>query len=267
MIVQNNQGLILMRTTQLGERNWRNDSSYKMIFSPSGKSRYQTKYGDIKIDESAFLVFNPGEDHRQLSVSNEKFLVELSPDLIFQTLNALGKSYKIDPQFAMVSSYNQYVQKWANFLREFMQEEDTQLEKELLLEHSIVQLVIILLKYGLGSHQTTFPTLPSTKENVRSVISHLKEGYHESWSLEDMATLSGMNKYQFSHEFKSATGLAPYSWLQVYRIIKSQHDLVNTDEPILQIALQHGFSSVSAYNVLFKKLYGRTPSVYRNQFR
>ncbi|XXM70805.1 helix-turn-helix transcriptional regulator [Lysinibacillus sphaericus] len=267
MIVQNNQGLILMRSTQLGERSWRNDNCYKMVFSPLGKSQYQTKFGDIKIGEQAFLVFNPNEEHRQLSVSKEKFIVELSPDLILETLYALGHPSKNDLDFAMLSSYNQHVQKWAVFLREFLKEEDSALEKELFLEHSMVQLVILLLKYGIGSHQTTLPALSGTKENIHSVISSLKEGYQETWSLEDMAAISGMNKYQFSHEFKSATGLAPYSWLQVYRIIKSQHDLIHTEDTILQVALQHGFSTVSAYNVLFKKLYGRTPVEYRHKFR
>ncbi|WP_346200010.1 hypothetical protein NSQ96_14780 [Caldifermentibacillus hisashii] len=58
MIVANNNGLILIRRNHLEERNWRDDTSYKFIFSFFGKSVYQTYYEDLTIHAGEFF-FNP----------------------------------------------------------------------------------------------------------------------------------------------------------------------------------------------------------------
>lgn len=47
MIIDNENGLLLMRSDSLDERNWRSDDCYKLVFSPFGKGNYQTTYGDI----------------------------------------------------------------------------------------------------------------------------------------------------------------------------------------------------------------------------
>ncbi|GIP63123.1 hypothetical protein J32TS6_16780 [Virgibacillus pantothenticus] len=76
-----------------------------------------------------------------------------------------------------------------------------------------------------------------------------------------------MNKYQFAHFFKDIIGISPYSWLQIYRIIRSQEMLTKTTKTILKIAMDCGFSSVTVYNQLFKRLYGITPSTFRASIR
>ncbi|WP_431799872.1 hypothetical protein [Halobacillus andaensis] len=90
MIVSNENGLFLMRHTQLGERDWRNDECYKIIFSPFGDGVYQTSIGDIAVNQGSFFIFNPNVAHRQLKAGNEKLLVELNPSLLSQTTDQIG---------------------------------------------------------------------------------------------------------------------------------------------------------------------------------
>lgn len=134
------------------------------------------------------------------------------------------------------------------------------------LDNSVAQLTILLLQFGLGSHQKELPTI-QTKTNIDIVINALKENYTEDWSLDQMANISGLNKYQFAHQFKEEKGISPYSWLQLYRLFKSQHSLINTDESILSIALEHGFKNISSYNRLFMKMYRKTPTEFRKIYR
>ncbi|KIO58598.1 hypothetical protein B4065_3736 [Caldibacillus thermoamylovorans] len=134
------------------------------------------------------------------------------------------------------------------------------------LDNSVAQLTILLLQFGLGSYQQELPTI-QTKTNIDIVINALKENYTEDWSLDQMANISGLNKYQFAHQFKEETGISPYSWLQLYRLFKSQHSLINTDESILSIALEHGFKNISSYNRLFMKMYRKTPTEFRKIYR
>nr|WP_245347912.1 helix-turn-helix transcriptional regulator [Oceanobacillus polygoni] len=78
-----------------------------------------------------------------------------------------------------------------------------------------------------------------------------------------MAKVSRLSKFQFAHYFKDITGISPYSWLQTYRVVRSQEMLKKTNKTVLKIAMDCGFSSVTVYNQLFKRLYGITPGTFR----
>ncbi|ASK64253.1 AraC family transcriptional regulator [Virgibacillus phasianinus] len=134
--------------------------------------------------------------------------------------------------------------------------------QQLFIENALTQLVILMLQYGPGSHLKELPTFQANDE-LHKVINALKDSYDDDWTLDEMAMQSGLSKYQFAHLFKQTTGLSPYSWLQIYRLIRSQELLTRTTSSILEIALQVGFKNVGAYNQLFKKVYGKTPTAFR----
>lgn len=263
MILDHQNGLLLKRKDHLGERFWRNDDCYKLIFSPIGKGKFQTKMSDVVIGLDEFFILNPQEKHKQLSITDEKFLVELNQSL----LKSVAAELKIpvsDPEFAIFPFKHPQITKWVSFMREFMitNEHASPETKNLFVENSLAQLAILLLQYGPGSHQCELPTFQAAA-NLKNVIDALKESYEEDWSLDEMTVLSGISKFQFAHLFKQATGLSPYSWLQMYRLMRSHTLLTQTSSSILEIALRVGFKNVSAYNQLFKKVYGKTPTAFR----
>ncbi|WP_177167264.1 helix-turn-helix transcriptional regulator [Salinibacillus kushneri] len=268
MIVEHQNGLLLMRNDHLGERNWRSDDSYKFIFSGYGKSVFQSRnQGDITLDTNHFLILNPKIEHKQLHVTDEKFLVEVNYSLLKEMADQLGM-VPIDPEFAFVASKNQQLSSWVSFMKTYFNHRvDTSLNtQELFLDNSMIQLALLMLQYGTGTHQQVLPSihLPSVLEDV---VDALKQSYDMEWTLDDMAILAGVNKYQFAHLFKKETGLSPYSWLQIYRLLKTQEWLRYTDDSILSIALKVGFRNISSYNQLFKRVYGKTPSEFRLSYR
>ncbi|MGP4074749.1 helix-turn-helix transcriptional regulator [Halobacillus sp. K22] len=263
MILENENGLLLKRSEQLGERDWRSDPCYKIIFSPYGRSKYQTPHGDILIDRNEFLIFNPVDTHKQLQASTEKFLIEVQPSMLHAAAEQMGIE-KMEPEFSFISLRHPQIQQWMSFVRDFisLHEKSNPPINQLFLDNSLTQLSIMMLQYGPGSHQTEFPTIQS-KGSIDLVIDALKESYKEDWTLDQMAAVARMNKYQLAHLFKEEAGLSPYSWLQMYRLFRSQYSLLHTNHPILSIALHHGFKSVGSYNHLFKKVYRKTPSEFR----
>jgi AraC family transcriptional regulator len=263
MIVNNRDGLLLKRHHHLDERDWRSDATYKLIFSPFGKTEYQLNKGDISIGENEFVIFNPNEEHKQLKATREKFLVEIQPSLLQKTAEQLGIKL-LEPEFSLLSYRHPQIIQWTSFIRDFliMNEDANPMPNQLFLENSLTQVSILMLQYGAGSHQSQFPTIIS-KENINDVINALKESYQEEWTLDQMSTIARMGKYQFAHLFKKETGLSPYSWLQLYRLFKTQRALLFTNQSILTIALEHGFTNVSSYNHLFKKVYRKTPTEFR----
>ena len=264
MIWDTDKGLFLQRFDQLGERDWRSDRCYKLIFSPFGKGTYQTKYGDLSIDQHEFVIFNPLDEHKQLGATKEKFLVEMDPLLLSEA--AEGMNLKCLPiEFASLSYKHTQITQWSHFMREFLSHQQGK-AADLFIDHSLVQLSILILEYGLGSHHVELP-VEKGDEPVHRVIAALRESYIEDWSLSDMAAIARMNKYHLSHAFNKQTGLSPYSWLQLYRLFKSQKELVETDHSVVSIAFDHGFSSINSYNHLFKKIYRKTPTEFRRFYK
>ncbi|QAS52613.1 helix-turn-helix transcriptional regulator [Halobacillus litoralis] len=261
MIWTNEQGLFLQRHDQLGERDWRYDDCFKLIFSPYGKGEYQTHDGDRSIGEEEFFIMNPKVEHKQLRATQEKFLVELTPSLLQEAAQKMGVHHT-HIEFSTVSYRHRQMIQWATFMREFLSNQKEGVSA-LFLENSLVQLSILMVEYGVGSHQKELP-ISSGSEPVYRVISALKESYIEQWSLDEMAGVARMNKFQFAHAFKKETGLSPYSWLQVYRLFRSQQEIIFTEHSILSIAIKHGFANVAAFNHLFKKMYHKTPTQFRH---
>ncbi|WP_347551942.1 AraC family transcriptional regulator [Pseudalkalibacillus hwajinpoensis] len=167
------------------------------------------------------------------------------------------------PEFAAVSHYHQQLQQWVSFVRDFIRfNEFHSKEASYFLEHSVTQLILLLMKHGPGSHQTQL-SIPFTTAPLSFTVNAIKESYYDDWTLDQLADLTGLSKFQFAHSFKETFSVSPYSFLQLYRIMRSQEMLLNSNETILSIALSAGFKNLSSYNILFKRLYGKTPSQFR----
>ncbi|WP_053219307.1 helix-turn-helix domain-containing protein [Virgibacillus senegalensis] len=267
MIYQDENGLLLLRSDKLGERDWRSDHTYKLIFGSKGGGTYQTRYRDLTIEKRQVAIFNPSQEHKQLHMSGEKFLIELNQKLLKNAAKELGISGP-EMEFATVSYYHPQLYRWASFIREFIDwncGKPTEIN-QLFVENSFTQLAILMVQYGLGQHQVTMPEVVQD-EVLKRVIEAVKQSYEQDWTLSGMAEVARLNKYQFAHLFKERIGLSPYSWLQLYRLIRSQPALFHSNQTVLQIAMDHGFKNVSAYVHLFKKVYGATPSASRRTHR
>lgn len=83
-------------------------------------------------------------------------------------------------------------------------------------------------------------------------------------SLETVSDVLGLNPAYFCRIFKRATGHGFTEYLNNVRIAKSESLLRDTSLSILDISLEVGFSSVSYFNRVFKKIKNCTPSVYRS---
>ncbi|MEI5909561.1 AraC family transcriptional regulator [Bacillus spongiae] len=270
ILIERSTGALLSTNVKKNESIWRYDNCYKMIFSINGSMNYQMKRNDFVLSKEEFMIFNPYDEHKQLSVENQKFLIELDPFFLNEIANSIN-SYNFDIQFANSIQKNPQITQWALFVSEYvsMYNENIDNSVALFLDHSFSQLAILLIKNTVGNHTQTWDltSFKTVSPLIYKTMEALMEDYQRQWTLDEMAIVSNLSKYQFAHLFKEITGLSPYSWLQVYRIIRSQEELKKTNKSILDIALDCGFSSVSVYNQLFKRLYGDTPGTFRKKLK
>ncbi len=67
------------------------------------------------------------------------------------------------------------------------------------------------------------------------------------------------------HAFKKYMGITMTEHLNNCRLTHAMHMLQNTDESILNISMDLGFSSVSYFSIIFKNKYGISPSKVRSK--
>ncbi len=174
----------------------------------------------------------------------------LNPDQIELHPVALGR----DPQIEYIARC---------FLAEM---QNDALGGRLYSETLATQLAIHLLR-----NYCTFPAQLKQYEGglsgkqLKAVIRYIDANLAASISLKDLARISGLNSnHYFCHLFKQSTGVSPYKYVIEQRIEKVKQ-LLKQDLPLVEIALECGFSDQSALSLTFRKCVGTTPRGYRRQ--
>lgn len=89
----------------------------------------------------------------------------------------------------------------------------------------------------------------------------------EEWPVERLARVSGVSEAHFARSFKDAFGVPPHRYLLTRRIERAKALLRDTDQPIIDIAFQTGWSSLGTFGRVFKDVTGQSPSELRARER
>lgn len=122
------------------------------------------------------------------------------------------------------------------------------------------------LRLGLVNRTNT-DSVAQNKDSVKlkRTLEYIRQNYSRQINLTDMANVCGMSPKYFCEYFKSMTGHTPVEYLNVYRISKAAKLLLNTDEPVTQIALDCGYNDLSYFIKQFGKHKGMSPGKFRKE--
>ena len=99
---------------------------------------------------------------------------------------------------------------------------------------------------------------------VQQTVQYIEQHYDEDLSVEQLANMAGMVRWQYSQKFKTLTGKKPTDYLVQLRIEHAKGLLCNSTEPLSKIARQIGFKDEYYFSRCFHKLTGNTPREYAN---
>ena len=134
---------------------------------------------------------------------------------------------------------------------------------EFITQGSLYYLLGIILEYELYINKNIH-----TKKNqdrvlqLKKVLSLIEEEYSKPISLEYLSRTACMTPKYFCKFFYEMTNKTPIEYLNYYRIESACEQLITTDLPITEIALNCGFNDVSYFIKTFKKYKGTTPKKY-----
>lgn len=105
------------------------------------------------------------------------------------------------------------------------------------------------------------PRLPLVAQRARDYLhSHL----HQDIGLDDLAQVTGVDRFRLSRAFKAAFGLAPHAYLIQLRLTCARHLLARGEAPV-SVAAALGFADQSHLGRWFQRAYRMTPADYRRR--
>ena len=100
---------------------------------------------------------------------------------------------------------------------------------------------------------------------VEAAIAYIKSNYSNDISLEDTAKELSVNFRYLSRRFKLKTGVGFNEFLNLYRLSQAKTMLLGApSKSIAEIAYDCGFNDSNYFSVKFKKLFGVTPTDFKN---
>lgn len=100
---------------------------------------------------------------------------------------------------------------------------------------------------------------------IKKVASYIDQHIEEDLSLDKIAAALNYSKFYIARTFAEETGCTIYKYIQGRRLTLAAKKLVETKEPIIEIAYEAHYNSQQAFTLAFGRLYQCTPQAYRKK--
>ena len=98
---------------------------------------------------------------------------------------------------------------------------------------------------------------------VEKIVDYIETHINEDLSLDKIANALNYSKFYIARIFTEETKCTVYKYIQGRRLSLAAQKLVETEQPIVEIAYEAHYDSQQAFTLAFKQLYECTPNVYR----
>ncbi|HIX81726.1 MAG TPA: AraC family transcriptional regulator [Candidatus Erysipelatoclostridium merdavium] len=134
---------------------------------------------------------------------------------------------------------------------------------------SVVEMLVFLLLDNLACKKNDNLKIKNNKYKNR-VIEILK--YIEDNYTEDLSAIMISKKFDVSEGylykiFKENLNISLKHYINQVRLDHAKNDLINSDYPIIDIAIMSGFPNVKSFNNCFREKMGISPKEYRKKMR
>ncbi len=104
-------------------------------------------------------------------------------------------------------------------------------------------------------------------ETVTQITDWLNDHYMQKITLQELADRFFISPYYLDRKFKACVGYSINQYVIDRRMGEAQRMLIFEDRSIKEIALAVGYGNLQYFYATFKKYTGKSPSVFRREFR
>ena len=135
---------------------------------------------------------------------------------------------------------------------------------EALVNHLSAALFALTLRFASGGAQPPHGLLAlAARPRLQPAISGMFDAPDKQWTLDQLATLCNMSRATFVRQFQDAIGRSATDMLTDIRMTLAGHKLIGSSLGVAEIGEMVGYQSNAAFQRIFKRLIGVTPSRYR----
>jgi AraC-like DNA-binding protein len=208
------------------------------------------------------ILINPGAVHTGEAVDREGFeMICLYPTLAHMQSAAfeLAGRRQALPFFREVRVDSPGLIETMLALHRALAQEINSLEYESRLIWTLAQLI---RRYG--DLRCDEQRLGREQKAIQQARRYIDEYFAQGVSLAQLAAHVSLSPYYLLRAFRAEVGMPPYTYLESVRIRQAQR-LIEAGKPLVEVALETGFSSQSHLTQRFKQIIGVTPGQYAQQ--
>ena len=136
---------------------------------------------------------------------------------------------------------------------------------ELYMKELLFRFFRLLYQYGYVVKNEGSATDSELERKLKTVLSYIREHYTETMSIEELAGVCHFSQAHFMSFFKKFAGMTCVEYINHYRLSRVAAALAQSDQPVMEAAMENGFHNISYFNKLFRKEFGVTPREYRTE--
>lgn len=116
---------------------------------------------------------------------------------------------------------------------------------------------------ALTEARRSLPGAPANRRRIQELAQWIEAEAESHLPLTSLARRACMSPYHLLREFRRVIGITPHQFILSLRLRRAAQGLRHSDDSVLNVALDSGFSDLSEFNRRFRRVLGVTPSAYR----
>ena len=219
---------------------------FEVIIIRSGSMEIEVDGKNFLLRENEALLIFPNQIHSLRSEKSEHLLCIFSPRLVQAYSAKLSEKIPKDNKFTIDTYLINALDK--------IDASSTTVEKK----------GVLYLLCGQFEKQAEYEKRKADSEKLLfRIFSFVENEFAYDCSLSLLAKETGYDYSYLSRYFKKTVGISFNSYVNHYRLSHACYLLENTDTPILQCAMESGYTSLRSFNRNFKEYFNITPAQYR----
>ncbi len=246
---------------------------HSLIFFPNGV------FGDVEWSNKTGIrralpspadgtIFNLSREYLRLRVRRVKsdfrvLLVLIGPTLLNCEADNIGNVAFFNPK----KSTNSEVRVMAETLRRICKELEHPGPYTTVYLHALLMLTFANLMRSSSSEQISRRPIFSkgglASWRLKRALELLEDNSSQAPTLASVAQALKLHPTSFCRAFKQSTGVTPHRYLLLCRVNRAKQMMKNSAQTLTGIALDCGFSGSSQFSVVFKRIEGMSPRLFK----
>jgi len=258
---------LLYLTTSKYEEDWPSTrhSHYcaELFYVFKGNGSFIVENQEFSVKEGDLVIINPNVEH------TEKSIVSQPMEYVVVGIDGLMFNFNQEENYIHYNMCNfghDRERLQFHLITMVKEMEGKKTEYEAVCQNLLEVLLIQIARHNKFSIEDSNGMISKNiSKECSKVKRYFDSNYSENISLENLSSITNMNKYYLIHAFTKYTGMSPINYLNNRRIEESKALLETTDHSIAEISSMIGFSSQSYFSQAFRKKIGISPNEYKKK--